>query len=170
VLPVDPVELLLHPDELLAVDEDIRGGPLHAGEGLVDHDPAVRESVALALGTGGQQQGAHAGALAHAIGGHVAGDVLHGVVDGHTGGDAAAGAVQVQVDVGLVVLVGQDQHLGDDDVGDLVVDGRAEHDNPVLEQARVDVHRPLFATVPLDHDRDQGHGWFPISRSVIGRM
>ena len=99
--------------------------------------------------------------LAHAVGGDVAGDELHGVVDRHAGGDAPAGAVDVEVDVGLVVLVGQDEHLGDHDVGDLVVDGRAQEDDAVLEQAGVDIHRPLFATAPLDDDRDQWHGCVP---------
>ena len=73
------------------------------------------------------------------------------------GGDAAAGAVDVQVDVGLGVLVGQDQHLGDDQVGDGVVDGRAQDDDAVLEQAGIDIHRPLFTAAPFDHDRDQWH-------------
>ena len=115
------------------------------------------KAIPLALGAGGQEQRAHAGALADAVGGDVAGDPLHRVVDRHAGGDAAAGAVDVQVDVGLGVLVGQDQHLGDDQVGHVVVDGRAQDDDAVLEQAGVDIHRPLFAAAPLDDDRDQWH-------------
>ena len=157
VLLVDAVELLLHPDELFGVDEDVGRGPLHAGEGLVDHDPAVGQGVTASFGAGGEQERAHAGTLADAIGGDVAGDELHRVVDRHAGGDAAAGAIDVEVDVGLRVLLGEDEELGHDDVGDLVVDGRSEDHDPVLEQARVDVHRPLFATAPLDDDRHQGH-------------
>ena len=37
------------------------------------------------------------------------------------------------------------QQLRHDHVGDLVVDGRAQEDDAVLEQAGIDVHRPLFA-------------------------
>ena len=158
MLLVDLVELLLHADEFLGVDHDLGGGPFHARQRLVDHDPAVRQGVALALGPGGQEQRAHAGALADAVGRHVARDPLHRVVDRQPGGDAAAGAVDVEMDVGLGVLMGQDQHLGDDQVGDVVVDGRAQDDDAVLEQAGIDIHRPLFATAPFDHDRDQWHG------------
>ena len=67
----------------------------------MDHDAAVRQGVALALGAGGQEERAHAGALADAVGGDVAGDPLHRVVDRQAGGDAAAGAVDVEVDVAL---------------------------------------------------------------------
>src|SRR5438034_4924855 len=49
------------------------------------------------------------------------------------------------------------QELGHDEVCDLVVDRRAEEDDPVLEQARVDVEGALPARVLLDHHRDQGH-------------
>ncbi len=50
----------------------------------------------------------------------------------------------------------QEQQLGDDGVGHLVVDLRAEEDDAVLQQAAVDVHRPLFAAALLDHVGNQG--------------
>src|SRR2546430_17425915 len=49
------------------------------------------------------------------------------------------------------------QELGHDEVCDLVVDRRAEEDDPVLEQARIDVEGALPARVLLDHHRDHGH-------------
>ena len=72
--------------------------------------------------------------------------------------DAAAGRVDVQVDVGLGVLRLQEQQLGDDRVGHFVVDLRAEEDDAVLQQAAVDVHRPLFAAALFDDVGNQGHG------------
>ena len=111
----------------------------------------------LPFGPGGQQQRAHAGTLADAVGRHVARDPLHRVVDGQPGGDAAARAVDVQMDVGLGVLMRQDQHLGDDQVGDGVIDRRAQNDDAVLEQAGINIHRPFFTTAPFDHDRNQWH-------------
>ena len=49
---------------------------------------------------------------------------------------------------------------GDDQVRDLVVDRRAEEDDPLVEQARVDVERALAARGLLDHHRDQrAHRW-----------
>ena len=45
--------------------------------------------------------------------------------------------------------------MGDDRVGHGVIDGRAQEDDPVAQQARVDVH-PAFATVGLlDYVRDE---------------
>ena len=37
------------------------------------------------------------------------------------------------------------EELGDDEVRDLVVDRRAEKDDPLVEQPRVDVEGPLAA-------------------------
>src|SRR3546814_4457348 len=55
-------------------------------------------------------------------------DDLHGVVDRHAGGDDAAGRVDVQADVLLGVLGLEEQHLRDDDVGDVVVDAADQED------------------------------------------
>ena len=48
------------------------------------------------------------------------------------------------------------EELRDDEVRDLVVDRRAEEDDPLVEQARVDVERALAARGLLDHHRNQG--------------
>ena len=66
------------------------------------------------------------------------------------------GRVDVEVDVLLRVLGLEEQQLGDDQVGDVVVDRRAEEDDAVLEQARVDVVGALAAAGLLDDDRDRG--------------
>src|SRR2546426_2941636 len=63
------------------------------------------------------------------------------------------------------------EELGHDEVCDLVVDRCAEEDDPVLEQARVDVEGALPARVLLDHHRDQGHRTLsqrPENMSTIG--
>ena len=104
--------------------QDFGGRALRAGQRLVDHDARVRQGVALALGAGGQQHRAHAGRLADAVGGHVAGDVLHRVVNAQARRHRAAGRVDVQVDVGLGVVELQEQHLRHDQVGAAVVDRR----------------------------------------------
>ena len=57
----------------------------------------------------------------------------------------------------LVGILGLEvQQLGDDEVGDLVVDGRAEEDDPLVEQAGVDVERALAAGGLLN---DHGYKW-----------
>jgi hypothetical protein len=71
--------------------------------------------------------------------GDVAGDELHRVVDRHAGGDGASRAVDVEPDVALGVLALEVEELGTDLVGDVVVDVRAEHDDPALQQLDEDV-------------------------------
>ena len=76
----------------------------------------VRQGEALALGAGGEKHRAHAGGHADAVGVHVAGEELHRVVDREAGGDGAAGAVDVNVDVLLRVLHLEEEELGDDEL------------------------------------------------------
>ena len=130
---------LLGVSQLLRLDGDVGGLAAQPGEGLVHHDAGVRQRVALAGCTGGEQELPHGGGKAHAHRGNVARDELHGVVDGHAGGDRAAGAVDVQPDVGVRVLPLEVEQLGAQLVGDVVVHVGAQHDHPVLQQPREDV-------------------------------
>ena len=61
--------------------------------------------------------------------------------------------------LGVELTTGQtanpQQHLRGDGVGHLVLDDRAEEDDPLLEQPAVDVHRPLFAAALLDDIRNE---------------
>ncbi len=107
---------------------------------------ALGKRVALPVGTGGQQDGSHGGGLADAVGRHVAGDELHGVVNRQTGGDAAARRVDVQMDIRLRVIRLQEQHLSDQAVGDFVVDLRTQKDDAVFQQPAVNVIDAFFAT------------------------
>jgi hypothetical protein len=47
------------------------------------------------------------------------------------------------------------EELGDDQVRDLVVDRRAEKDDALVQEARVDVERALAARGLFDHHRNQ---------------
>ena len=117
----------------------------------MDHDVGVGQGVAFAFGAAAQQHGAHAGGLADAVGVHVAGEELHGVIDGQAGGDAAAGGVDVEMDVLFGIGHLQEEQLGDDQVGDHVVHGRAEEHDPIHQQTRVDVVTAFAAAGLLDH-------------------
>src|SRR5262249_30417214 len=61
VVDEDAVEFLPHAEDLLRLDVDVRGLPLHAAEGLMDHDACMRQGEALPLGAGAQQQRPHGG-------------------------------------------------------------------------------------------------------------
>jgi hypothetical protein len=135
------VQLVPHAQYLLCVVRDVARLPAVPAARLVDHDPAVRQDVALAGAPAGQQQRAHGRGLPHADGGDGAADVVHGVVDGHAGGDGAAGGVYVQGD-GFGGVVGlEEEQLGSDGGGHGVVYFAVEADDALREEAREDVRR-----------------------------
>src|SRR5688500_13192243 len=51
--------------------------------------------------------------------------------------------------------MGQKQHLGNDHVGDVIVNRRAQEDDAVLQQPRVDIERPLATIRALDNGGDE---------------
>src|SRR5207244_277990 len=91
------------------------------------------------LDAAAEQHRGGAGGHADAGGGDRGRDQVHGVVDRQAGVDDPAGAVNVELDLLVGVLLGEVEELGDDQVGDLVVNRGAEKDDAVAEQQRVDV-------------------------------
>jgi hypothetical protein len=81
-------------------------------------------------------------------------DELHRVVDRQPGVDPAAGGVDVDRDVLVGILGLEMQELGDDQVGDLLVDGRAQEDDPLVQEAAVDVELALATGGALDDHGD----------------
>ena len=136
---------------------DVAGLTLRTAGDLVDHDVRVRQRVAFAFRAGAEEHRAHAGGDAHAIRRHVARHELHRVVDREAGRHGAAGRVDVDVDVLLRVLHLEEKHLRDHDVRDLVVDRRADEDDAILEETRIDIVTALAAPGLLDNDGNQ-HG------------
>jgi hypothetical protein len=118
----------------------------------------VGQGVALALGARAQQELAHRRAQAHAHGGHVGLDELHGVVDGHARGHRAARAVDVEPDVLVGLVARQVQQLGADDVGDVVVDLGAQEDDALTEEAVEDLVRRADHRRVLRGRENQAHG------------
>ena len=87
----DAVHLFLGAQQIASLDFDVGGLAARAAQHLVNHDFAVGQAVALALGACGQKKRAHAGGKAQAHGGNIRLDELHGVVNGQARRDAAAG-------------------------------------------------------------------------------
>ena len=98
-------------------------GRRRAARGLVEHHPAVRQGEPLALGAGCEEHGAHAGSHSDAVRHDIALEKIDRVVDRHAARHHAAGRVDVDMDVLLRVLHLEEEELGDDEVGDVVVDG-----------------------------------------------
>ena len=131
-------------------------GDLTLGTGgrLVDHDLGVGQRNALALGACGQQESTHAGAQAHADGGHIALDILHGIIDSHAGSDAAAGAVDVHLDVLVGILSLQVQQLGNHQRGGGIIDLFAQEDDAVIQQSGENIVGTLTPIGLLHNIRD----------------
>ena len=126
-----------------------------AAAGLVHHDAGVGQGKTLARRAGGEQQAAGGGGHADADGADGAADVLHRVVHRQGGRDHAAGAVDVERDVLVRVLAFQEQQLGADQRCHAIIDLTGQEDNAFLQQARIDVVRPLATRGLLDHHRHE---------------
>jgi len=122
------------------LDLDIGGLPVDPAVGLMDHDLGVWEDVSFPLGAGGEDDRPAAHRAADAVGRHSAGQELDRVVDRQRVVDAAAGRVDVEVDVLLAVLVGQVEQAHDDRGGRAVMDLTDEEDDAIFEQQLVDRH------------------------------
>ncbi len=77
------------------------------------------------------KQRSHAGCLANADGGDVWADELHGVVDGHAGRDGATRRIHVERNVFLRIFGFEKQHLGNNQVCDIIINRSAEKNNIV---------------------------------------
>ena len=116
------------------------------------------QGVPLAGGAGREQDRRHGRRHADADRADRGPQVLHGVVDREAGVHDAAGRVDVQADVLLRVLGLEEQQLGDDQVRQVVLDRVTEEDDPLAEQARVDVVRAFPTTGGFDDHRDEHRG------------
>ena len=124
----------------------------------MDHDARVRQREALALGAGGQQESTHRCGQARAQGRDVRLDEVHRVEDRQARRDRTARRVDVERDVLVRILAFQEQQLGHDEVGHLVVDRTDQEDHALFQQARVDVVGALAAAALLDHHRHEAEG------------
>ena len=93
------------------------------------HDFGVVESDSLALCAARQKKGSEARREPDADGGHVALDVLHGVVNREACRNRAAGAVDIELNVSVRILRLQKQHLRNDQAGGTIRYLLAEKDD-----------------------------------------
>ncbi len=107
--------------------------------------------------SGSQQQCRHRGSLAYAERHHVIFHVLHGVIDGHARRDRPARRVDIELNVFLGVFLRQEQHLGNHQIGDVVVNRHADENNVIAKQPGVDVVGAFAPPGLLDDHRYQHH-------------
>ena len=101
----------------------------------MDHNLGIGQGDALSLRAGREQERAHRSRHADADGGNVRLDVLHRVIYGEAGGNAAAGAVYIELDVLIGILRFKIQKLRDDQARGGVVDFLGKHDDAVVEKS-----------------------------------
>src|ERR1035437_10171433 len=155
----DLLEPALDVDYLARLDLDVGSLALEAARNLMDQDLRVGQRRALALGAAGQEYRAHRHGDADTGRLHVGLDELHRVVNGQSGVHGAPGRVDVDGNVLVRVFGFQVDQLSDHQVGDLIVDRRAEEDDPLVEKPRIDVERALAARCLLDdHWNQRTHG------------
>ena len=127
------IEGLLHTQNFLGLNFDVGGLPLESSHGLVNQDPGVGQCIAFVFGTGCEQKCTHAGCLSDTDRCDVRFDILHGVINGQSGGNQAAGRIHVKIDVLIRIFRLEKQQLGDEKVGNLIVDGGAKENDSVLQ-------------------------------------
>mmetsp|Transcript_36244 Transcript_36244/g.79336 ORF Transcript_36244/g.79336 Transcript_36244/m.79336 type:complete len:311 (+) Transcript_36244:182-1114(+) len=155
------VEHFPNEQNFLGLNFNIGSLTLRPAERLMDHNARVGQRSTLTLGTCAEEEGAHTGRHTEAYGRYVTGNVLHGVIDGHTGRDGSAGTVDVESNVGLGIFVGQIEQLGNEDVGDLVVDALPKEEDTILEEAGDDVHLAALGI-------DDGHSDWGCGGLLVG--
>ena len=162
------VELLLHLQDLAHRDLHIGGLTLSTTERLMDHHARVREGKALPLSPRHEDDRCHTGSHAGGDGADVAVDVLHRVVDPVASIDRAAGAIDVDGDILAGVARLEEEELRLDYIGDIVVDGGAEEDDPVHHQSAEDVHLGDIELPLLDDGGiDVASGGFGIKLRIL---
>ena len=92
----------------------------------------MRQTKPLSRRAPTKEKGTHGGGLPDASGGDRGGDIGHCVVDGETGGDRAAGGVDVEVYGFFGGICFEEEELGDDGGGDGFVDGAVEANDAFL--------------------------------------
>ena len=153
MLGEDGVEHFAGVQDLVGLDFDVGDLAAHLPVGLVDHHLGVRQGEAFSLGAAAEEHGPAAGGHPHAIRRHRATENLHRVVDGQRGADAAAGRIDVEVDVLAAVLALQVQQLHHQLVGVAVVDLALQQDDAVLQQQIAEGHLPLTLIVAIGRQR-----------------
>ena len=117
----------------------------------MDHDLGIGQRHTLALGAGAQQKRAHRSRQTDADGRDIALNVLHGVVDGHTCGDAAAGAVDIELNVLIRILGFQVKQLGNHQACGGVVHFFGQEHDAVVQQTGENVIAALAAAGLLNN-------------------
>ena len=157
MLGIEIVHAPLEPLTLLGMQHDIGHLALIAAAGLVQHDRGIGQADARARFARHQQERAGRHGHAHAERAHRRLDELHRVIHGHGRGHDAAGRVDIEVDFLLGIFRLEEQQLRTDEARHIVLHLAIDEDDPLPQQAGIDIEAP-FSPRGLFHDhRDELH-------------
>src|SRR5713226_4908309 len=118
---------------------------------LMDEDSRVGKSEALFGCAAGEEQRGDGGRLANAGGDDVGLDELHGVVNGEARRDGATRRIDVELNVLFRIFSLKKQHLRGGQIGNVVINRRANKNDVFLEEPGVNVVGALTAAGLFDH-------------------
>ena len=124
----------------------------------MNQNPRIGQRKSLFGSSRSQQHGRDRSGLAHTGGHYVRPDILHRIVNGHACGNRAARRIDIELDIAFRIFRFEKEQLGGHEVGDVVVDGRANKQDMVLEQPRINVIGALAPGGLLDHHGDECRG------------
>ena len=93
--------------------------------------------------------------LADAGGDDIRLDKLHGVVNRKARGDRAARRIDIELNVFFRIFGLQEEHLGGGQIGDVVVNRRADKDDVFFEEPGINVVSAFAAAGLFDHHRNE---------------
>src|SRR5690606_1431884 len=140
----------------------VRSLPLSSATGLVDHHPGIWQTIPLALSTGGQQEGPHATGLTNTHCADVWLDKLHSVVNRHSRRYGSSRRVDIKMNIFIGIFRLQEQELLHYQVRHVIFNRPNQENNPLLQQARINIVRALTARRLLYNDGHQAavnDGW-----------
>ena len=96
--------------------------------------PAIGQHVTLTSRPGHQQQRPHRGRDTDAVGCHVCADELHRVVNGQPRADGTARRIDIEMDIGLRILVRKEEELGNHHIGRLISHGPPHKNDAIFQE------------------------------------
>ena len=156
VLRDNPDQALLQLEHVIDLAFHVAGRALRAARYLVNHDVRIRQRETFAFRSRAKQNRRHARRHSETISRHVTSEKLHRVVNRESRRHRATRRVDVNIDVLLRVFHLQEEQLRDDQICDVIIDRRADKNDPVLEQPRIDIVAPLAASQSAPPPSERG--------------
>src|SRR4030065_2294588 len=156
----DLIQLFSKPEDLPRLDVYIRGLSLKPSHRLMDQYPRMGKSKSFPLLACCEQQSRNAGWLPHAYRGHLGPNILHRIVNRKSRRDNSSWRIDVEMNILGRIFRFQKKHLGNDQVGDIIVDRRPNKNDSFLQKTGIDIISPLAPSIFLNYNRYQCHRFF----------